>query len=273
MDWEAEQSLKESKGDFQDALVSSYPEWSKKEQSFAIYNNKEKKMKQYQSILIPTLNGITGSNNSLQMMSETALDDPSTTETWYHATTFREAEEIMKNGFRFRSCMKNRNFSDRDGIYFTDSITSAKQLGIYPDIKFNKKNNHQYKIAVLAFTYNKEKNNLLEKYKKQSIDLRDLRDPANEERLKKIVQYFSKDPLPTSYPTIKEHGLDSDYKDAIEYIIGPHAIIFSSKVYINRGITQLCIRCVGRTSMKQEFEDLIQKSVFVLDLDDKDICK
>jgi hypothetical protein len=271
------------------ALVDTNPKWTKSEQTFEVYNSTEKKKKQYQSILITSPEGLNGSNESLMMLTETALGDPSTTETWYHATTFRDAEQIMKNGFRFRSCMKNRNFSDQDGIYFTDSIKSAKQLFhhnsiidpvVYPDIEYKKKETAaertQLKIVVLAFTYHKEENNLLEKYKKHSIDLRD---HASEQRLKKIVHFFSKDPLTTYCPTIEEHGLDSDYEDDIEYIIGPHAQImcFSNdplgNIYVNRSLTQLCVRCVGRKSMKKDFESLIQKEVYILDLDGNDICK
>ncbi len=272
------------------ALVVSHPEWSKKEQNFAIYNSKEQTMKQYQSILIPTLKGITGSNESLRLMTETALDDPSTTETWYHATTFREAEEIMKNGFPFTGCMPNRNFSHRDGIYFTDSITTAMQLFhhnsiidpvVYPDIEYKRKRTAaeqtQLKIVVLAFTYHKEEKNLFEKYKENSIDLTD---QSSEERLKKLVSFFSKDPLPTCSPTIEEHGLESNYQSDIEYIIGPHAQILSfsdeplGNVYVNRSLTHLCIRCIGkRPMMKIEFESLLQKEVFVVDLEANEFCK
>jgi hypothetical protein len=266
-----------------DAVVVSHPDWSKTPQIFEVFNSKENQKKQYQSILIPWQKGLHGSNESLKMLIGTALGDPSTTETWYHATTATEALEIMKNGFSFTNCMKNRNFSHMDGIYFTDSITSAKQLFhynsiidpiVYPGIKYRKKKasveQTQYKIVVLAFTYHKEENNLLEKYKWHSIDLRD---HVCEERLKKIVNFFSKDPLPTSHPTVEEHGLCSDYEDYIEYIIGPHVIISSSKVCFNRSLTQLCIRCVGRKSMKNEFENLIQKEVFVLDVNANDLCK
>ncbi len=271
------------------ALVASNPKWSKSEQAFEVYNSKEKKKKQYQSILIPSPKNLNGSSDSLKMLTETAFDDSPPTETWYHATTFREALEIMKNGFRFTGCMKNRNFSHQDGIYFTDSITSAKQLFhynsvidpiVYPDIEYKKKGTAAertpLKIVVLAFTYHKEEENLLEKYKKHSIDLQD---HASEERLKKIVNFFSKDPLPTSDPIIAEHGLDSDYEDDIEYIIGPHAQIISfshdplKNIYVNRSLTQLCVRCVGRTSMKKDFERLLQKEVYILDLDGNDLCK
>ena len=267
-----------------DAVVPSHPEWSKNEQVFEVFNSKDNQEKQYQSILIPSLNGLNGNEDCLKTKIETPADDPPTTETWYHATTFREAEEIMKNGFRVKKCMPNRNFSDGDGIYLTDSITSAKELFhhnafidhvVYPDIEINKKNNHQYKIAVLAFTYHKEENNLFEKYKIHSIDLQDY---AKEERLKKIVNFFSKDPLPTSHPTVEEHGLRSDYEDDIEYIIGPHVTISGPKnplrnVYVNRSLTQLCVRFSGRKSMKKDFESLIQKEVYILDMDGNDFCK
>ena len=172
-----------------------------------------------------------------------------------------------------------------DGIYFTDSIISAKQLFqhnafvdfvVYPDIEAKKKRTaaelNQLKIVVLAFSYHKEKNNVLEKYKKHSIDLRGL---THEERLKKIVRFFSKHRLTTRSPTIEEHGLHKDYANNTEYIIGPHAVLQkSSKVYVDRELTQLCVRCVGRrTYMKEDFETLIQKKVFVLDVDVNDFCK
>jgi hypothetical protein len=276
-----------------DAVVASHPEWSKNEQTFNVFNSKENQEKQYQSIIIPSQNPLNGNDESLKMLTDTVLGDPSTTETWYHATTFREAEEIMKNGFRVKKCLPNRNFSDGDGIYFTDSIKSAKQLFqhnafidfvVYPDIENMKKRTaaklNQLKIVVLAFTYHKEEKNLLKKYEEHSIDLRDWRDPAIEERLKKVVTFFSKDPLPTCRPTIDEHGLPEDYFEHIEYIIGPHAPIISSSdephrnVSLNTSLTQLCIRCQGRkTFLKEEFEPLIQKEVFVLDVDRIMICK
>jgi hypothetical protein len=266
-----------------EAMVTSHPSWSKNEQVFEVYNSKEKRKMKYQSILIPSSEGASGSNESLKKLTATSSDPSSATKTWYHATTFRDAEEIMKNGFRFRSCMKNRNYSDQDGIYFTDSIASAKHLfqhnafidcAVFPDTEYKKRKTpaepNQHRVVVLAFTYHKKKNNLLEHYKKHSIDLRD---HADEERLKKVVRFFHKHPLPTNNPTVEKHGLDSNYEEAIEYIIGPHAVVSNAGLYINREITQLCIRCVGRTSMKKEFEELIQKKVFVLDLDAKDICK
>jgi hypothetical protein len=267
-----------------DAVVASNPEWSKNAQTFNVFNSIENQEKQYQSILIPSQNGLNGNEESLMMLTETALGDPSTTETWYHATTVTEAEEILKHGFDFKDCMPNRNFSHRDGIYFTDSITSAKYLFqhnafvdfvVYPDIVDKKKRTaaelNQLKVVVLAFSYHKEKNNVLEKYKKHSIGLRD---QAHEERLKKIVRFFSKHRLTTRSPTIEEHGLHKDYANNTEYIIGPHAIISSSKVYVDRELTQLCVRCIGRrTYMKEDFENLIQKEVFVLDVDVNDFCK
>jgi hypothetical protein len=272
-----------------DAVVVSHPEWSKNAQVFEVFNSKENKKKQYQSILIPSPNCMNGNEDCLKMLNKTALDDPQTTETWYHATSFTEALEIMTNGFSFRNCMKNRNFSHMDGIYFTNSITSAKELFhynsvidpiVYPDIEFKQKmtkaEQNKFKIVVLSFTYHKEENNLLEKYKKHSINLQD---HATEERLKKIVHFFSKHNLPTSHPTIEVHGLHSDYEEDIEYIIGPHAQIMAfshdplRNVYVNRSLTQLCVRCVGRTSMKKDFESLIQKEVFVLDMDGNNICK
>jgi hypothetical protein len=276
-----------------DAVVVSHPEWSKNAQSFNVFNSIEKQEKQYQSILNPSPNGMNGNEDCPKTKIETPADDPPTTETWYHATTVSEAEEIMKNGFRVKKCMPNRNFSDMDGIYFTDSIRSAKQLFqhnafvdfvVYPDIENTKKRTaaklNQLKIVVLAFTYDKEQKNLLQKYEEHSINLRDWRDTAIEERLKKIVSFFSKDPLPTCRPTVEEHGLPEDYFDNMEYIIGPHAQIISSSdeplrnVLLNTSLTQLCIRCLGKkTFLMDKFVPLLQKEVYVLDVDGIMICK
>jgi hypothetical protein len=271
-----------------DALVASNPEWSKNAQVFEVFNYKEGKKKQYQSKLNPSQNGLDGNDESVKTLIGTPSDDPPTTETWYHATTVSEAEEILKNGFRLKKCLPNRNFSDMDGIYFTDSITSAKQLFqhnafvdfvVYPDIENTKERTaaklNQLKIVVLAFTYHKDENNLLKKYEEHSINLRDWRrDISIEERLKKIVIFFSKDPLPTCRPTIEEHGLPEDYFDNIEYIIGPHAPIMSSSniplrnVNFNTSLTQLCIRCQGKkTVLMEKFEPLIQKKIYILDVD------
>jgi hypothetical protein len=276
-----------------DALVASHPEWSKTEQTFYVFNSREKQEKQYQSILHDSQKVLNGNGDSVKTLTKSSLDQSSATETWYHATTLSEAEEIMKNGFRVKKCLPNRNFSDGDGIYFTDSIKSAKQLFqhnafvefvVCPDREYKKKRTatelNQPKMVVLAFTFDKEENNLLKKYEKHSIDLRNWRDPDIEERLKKIVIFFSKDPLPTCCPTIEEHGLDSDYFNNIEYIIGPQAQIISSSdeplrnVFLNSSLTQLCIRCQGRrTYLKGDFERLIQKDVFVFDVDANTFCK
>ena len=202
-------------------------------------------------------------------------------QTWYHATTCKGAEEIMKCGFGSKNCLKNRNFSDQDGIYFTDSIASAKHLFqhnafidsvVFPDSENKERmppaEQKQYQIVVLAF--NKKVNSLLEKYKNHSIDLRH---PAHEERLKKIVCFFSKDPLPTSNPTIEEHGLESNYKDEIEYIIGPHVIISGPDVLVNRSVTQLCIRGVGKKRMLEDIEGCSKNEIYILDVDNKDMRK
>jgi hypothetical protein len=267
-----------------DALVASLPEWLKTEKSFEVENSKEKKKKQYNSILIPFKNGLAGdSNEDLKLLLKKPLaSDPSKTVTWYHATNFKEAQEILKNGFSFRRCLKNRNFSHMDGIYFTDSIQLAKKLflhnaindyAVYFNIECNKqqKKKQTNQIVVLAFTYDKEENNLLENYKEHSIDLMRRK---SEGRLKKIVTFFSQDPLSTNYPTMDEHGLNDDYEHDIEYIIGPHSTIdlMTNDVYINRDLTQLCVRCVGRINMKMDFENLIRKEVFVVTVDDSEIA-
>jgi hypothetical protein len=266
------------------ALVASLPDWSKNEQRFEVHNNRENIKKQYRSKFHNTQDEVNGNDELLQLLTDKMPNHQSETETWYHATNFKEAEEILKNGFDFTRCLKNRNFSHMDGVYFTETIESAKQLFLINARDFavsfdvecepnNSTQNNQMKIAVIAVSYNKETNNLRKKYKQHSIDLRE---NVAEDRLKRIVRFFYLHPLPTNYPTIKTHGLNCNYREEIEYIIGPHATVIplpnNPPVYVDRDLTQLCVRCHGRTQMKSDFENFIQKEVFVVNVDDTEIA-
>ncbi len=261
------------------ALVACLPDWSRNEQAFKVYNNREGKKKQYRSILVPSPNELNGNAESLRLLTAEDLDQkPPATETWYHATNFKVAEEILKNGFDFLRCLKNRNFSHGDGIYFSNSVEAAKELFIRNanelavtfDVVRPSEDQHQNKMVVLAFFFE----NLLEKYKDNSIDLRD---PGSKERLKKIVHFFSHDPLTTQFPTEEENGLGPNYKKEIEYIIGPHSN-FPPKakknidnIYTNDAITQLCVRCVGTDQLKLDLEEKLNEEIFVVSVDDDEI--
>ncbi len=267
-----------------DALVASLPDWSKNEKTFEVHNNRENIKKQYRSKFHETQDEVNGNDDSLTLLTDKLPGHQSGTETWYHATNFKEAEEILKNGFDFTRCLKNRNFSHMDGVYFTETIESAKQLFLINARDFavsfdvecepnNSAENIQMKIAVIAVSYNKETNNVRKKYRQNSIDLRE---NAAEDRLKRIVRFFYLHPLPTNYPTIKTHGLNCNYREEVEYIIGPHATVIplpnNPPVSVNRDLTQLCVRCHGRTQMKADFENCIQKEVFVVNVDDTEIA-
>jgi hypothetical protein len=262
-----------------DALVDSLPDWSKNEQSFEVHNKKENTKKQYNSKFYKTQDEL-----SLNLLTDKMPNHQSGTETWYHATNFEEAEQIMINGFHFTRCLKNRNFSHMDGVYFTETIESAKQLFLINARDFvvsfdveckpnNSTQNNQMKIAVIAVSYNKETNNVLKKYRQHSIDLRE-RDA--EDRLNKIVCFFHQHPLPTSYPDLETHGLNRNYSEEIEYIIGPHAIVTpipnNPTVSVNKKLMQLCVRCLGRAQMKTDFENLIHEEVFVVNVDDAELA-
>ncbi len=264
-----------------DALVASLPDWSKNEQSFEVHKDRENKKKQYRSKFHTThCNELTGNHELLQLTTDKMHDDQSGTETWYHATNFKEAEEILKNGFHFNRCLKNRNFSHMDGVYFTEAIESAKQLflinardlAVSFDVECEPNTstqNNPKKIAVIAVSYNKKNNNLLKKYRKHSIDLRE---NESEDRLDKIVCFFHQNPLPTCYPNMHSHGLNRNYSEEIEYIIGPHATVIplpnNPFVSVNKKLMQLCIRCIGRAQMKKDFENLIRQEVLVVNVDD-----
>jgi hypothetical protein len=264
-----------------DALVDSLPDWTKASMEFTILTD-DQTNKAFTSKILSSQEVLHGDEDELKL----AVNDPSADKLtqpgiWYHATNFEEACEILKNGFDFRTAMKNKNFSHGDGFYFTDSPKAATKLFLHNAIKefgtpFSKVKNingeHQHKIFVLAFN----NNDLLEDYKNQSIDLTSL---ESEERLRRIVHFFSQKRLPTKKPTIEKHGLAENYRTDIEYIRGPHSTFIPihkkniENIYTNRGLIQLCVRCVGTERMLQDLKENIQEEVLVIDVDDEEIAE
>jgi hypothetical protein len=117
---------------------------------------------------------------------------------------------------------------------------------------------------------------LLEKYIQQSIDLTD---PSTEDRLKKIVLFFSEHEHTYGYiePSEDKYGLTQNYHKEIEYIIGPHARFdpprdktFDS-IRIDKKLQQLCIRCNWVDQLKKEFYLTLQKEIRVLEVTDSEI--
>jgi hypothetical protein len=141
------------------------------------------------------------------------------------------------------------------------------------EFELNKKKT-QNQIVVLAFTYDKEQSDLLEKYEKQSINLTS---PESEDRLKKIVHFFSQNPLPTKKPTIDKHGLAKDYTTDIEYIRGPHCSFVPiykkniDNIYTKNDLIQLCVRCVGTSQLLLDLEEHIQEEFFVVNVDKEEL--
>ncbi len=134
-------------------------------------------------------------------------------------------------------------------------------------------------IAVLAYKYNKDDNDLLEKYIGKSIDLTD---PSEEERLKKIVLFFSRQTRPIAHIPPSENfgdGLPDRYKKEIEYILGHHARFDPPSentfecIKIDKKLEQLCIRCNPVDKMKDDLEMTLQREVIVLHISDSEINK
>jgi hypothetical protein len=135
------------------------------------------------------------------------------------------------------------------------------------------------KIVMLTFKYNKDHNDLLQKYIQKSIDLTD---PSEEDRLKKIVLFFSKQTRPIAHIPPSENleeGLSENYEEEIEYIIGPHARFdpprektFDS-IKIDKKLQQLCVRCYVVKKMKNDFKLTLQAEVKVLHITDSEIQK
>jgi hypothetical protein len=134
-------------------------------------------------------------------------------------------------------------------------------------------------IAVLAFKYNKDDNDLLEKYIQESIDLKD---SSTEDRLKKIVLFFAKQTQPIAHIRPSENlgdGLERNYKRDIQYIIGPHARFVPPRektldyIKIDRKLLQLCVRCDSVDRMKDDLEMTLQRQVAILHTADSEIME
>jgi hypothetical protein len=132
-------------------------------------------------------------------------------------------------------------------------------------------------MVVLTYKYNKDDNDLLEKYIQQSIDLTD---PSAEDRLKRIVLFFSKHNKPHIFSTPLrdfEDGLAQNYQKEIEYIIGPHARFDPPKtktvdsIRIDTKLQQLCIRCNWVDQLKTDFHLTLQTEVQVLHITEREI--
>jgi hypothetical protein len=269
-----------------DALVVSLPEWSEQSLKFTVLTD-DNQEKNFKSITVPSQKFLNGNEDSLRLkIKEPLADEELKTMTWYYATNCKEAQEILKNGFDHTTSLKNMNFSHGDGFYFTDSIKSAKQLFLHNSIKefgtqFNVelkryKVEHQNKIVVLAFKYDEDKSDLLKEYENHSIDLTS---PESETRLRKIVHFFSQNPLPTKTPSIEKYGLAKDYKTDIEYIRGPLSTFFPiykkdvENIFTKNNLIQLCVRCVGTERMLRHLEENIQEEVIVINVDEEEIAE
>jgi hypothetical protein len=166
-------------------------------------------------------------------------------------------------------------------------MKSAKNLLLFnvlydPSIYFDServKTIKEKKIFILTYKYNKDENDLLQKYIQKSIDLRE---PSTEDRLKKIVLFFSKHDKSQSYltPSEDQDGLQENYQKDIEYIIGPHARFDPPKtktvdrIRIDKKLQQLCVRCNPiAKKLQKEFHLTIQEEVNILHITDSEIEK
>ena len=178
---------------------------------------------------------------------------------WYHGTNQKNADEIIANGIDLMKTKGNGNYSRGHGFYLTENLS----LAIY--FAFKKfplpGGNCPNTIAIVVFTF-EEKEDPIAIYKQLGIDLRIKTEP-NEDRLRKIVTYFSNGADPT-VPNMKDHGLDPNYADHIEprkmmqFICGPYSSFEGhggkrtyKNVVIQWGYNQLCL---SAEPIKQDFE-------------------
>jgi len=145
----------------------------------------------------------------------------------------------------------------------------------HENLKRYKQANEEIKledIAIVVFAYSTDSKECdpLMKYKEpepkrngeQSIDLRGEGDTVRE-RLEKIVYFFStgeSDSADTNV-SMRKHGLYRDYRDKVQYIIGPHTYYpkdnekkKKEELKTDKKIVQLCLR---RPQIKADFENIM----------------
>jgi len=70
---------------------------------------------------------------------------------------------------------------------------------------------------------------------------------------------------------MEDHGLDEDLLSTLEFIIGPHAIMFPRKrIFIDTSFVQLCIKCVNRQKMWKDFDYKLQKEIIIDEVKEED---
>ncbi len=198
-------------------------------------------------------------DNLLLKLAEEIEEHEKSVRFWFHGTCQEFADDIITNGIDLDKGKEFGNYSHKDGFYLTDDLGLAIRAAHKKYCIPNKKNKYITKdmIVIIVFTYVEEsKANPLKTRIQSAIDLTAR---SQEERLKKIVHYFSGGTKPRSETNVKEHGLGFDYKKKVQYIIGPYTYFREDKreakdVKINWKLKQLCLR---REEIKDDFELLL----------------
>ena len=213
-------------------------------------------------------------NMSVGLSQNQDNDIVETSKFWFHGTSSKNADNIIQNGINLRHNKERGNFSNGDGFYLTDNLSLAIYFAYK---KFCLPSSACTEIVIVVFSYKNDPDNenLLKKYEPLGIDLR-VRTDANEDRLRKIVAYFSNGAEEVA--NMADHGLDPLYNHyitpdkMIQFIAGPFASFIGQgrkrsvdTVQINWGYDQLCLRA---EPIKHDFELNIASTCLKVDKTD-----
>ncbi len=209
------------------------------------------------------------------------LDD---IEFWYHGTTPAYANAIIWWGITLTQGKEFGNYSNNDGFYLTDDLNFAMRTTFqkYCIPGFSNNYTSQKEISVLVFAFEKKetenlfplkmprpaepKSNPERKEIEIGIDLRRQKgaskelEKEKEERLRKVVHFFSHGAQPETEATFKKNnGLEPSYRDFIQFIVGPYthnkgAEKKKDDIQIDWELTQLCLR---KEEIKAKFEEIM----------------
>ncbi len=115
--------------------------------------------------------------------------------------------------YHFQGYSRIKDYNHKDGFYLTKTLDMAKalfafEISLFPSILFDI--HERKKFVVLMFKYDAdESSDLLKKYERNCINL--VEPSIDHERIRKIVKYFSRNPIPGTNFAALFHGDSASY--------------------------------------------------------------
>jgi hypothetical protein len=207
-------------------------------------------------------------------------------ESWFHGTSPTYAAHITKKGIDLKMGKKKANYSHNDGFYLTDNLDLAMRAAFqkYCIPNYNNKGETLDEIAVIVFQFKTEdiedyeridKRPTLEELTKNKLEAK------KEACLRKIVYFFSNGAV--MEPDLdmtdaekraweakfeKDNGLKHDYKEKIQFIVGPYTSFEGQgkkRVKENIQIPDLTLiqLCLRREEIKTIFQKKFMNKVWL----------